>query len=454
MLPNGNVPVVVAGPAQAGRPLVPSPDLLATSLTPLDFVLRRIVREGELEVVGASGPVRRFGRPRVGRDPVRVRFATRRAEWAVARNPALGAGEAWMSGAMTVEDGDLLDLLDLIAYNLRWDRDNATRVALWRQARVAAHIDQWNWARRSRRNVAHHYDLGDRLYALFLDPEWQYSCAYYADPGNDLERAQRDKLAHLASKLALVPGQRVLDIGCGWGGLALYLNRVADVDVLGVTLSEDQLRVARERAARAGVADRVRFELVDYREVRGQFDRIVSVGMLEHVGLPHYRAYFDKIAELLAPDGVALVHTIGRVDGPGATDPWTARYIFPGGYAPALSQLLPAIERAYLWPTDVETLRLHYAYTLEDWYDRVAAAREELIALHDERFYRMWRFYLAGAICAFRHDGHVNYQIQLTRRRDALPITRDYMTVAEGYLRAAQRPEWHGDTAISVEEPA
>lgn len=409
--------------------------LVIAMISPLDRVLARVVKDGELEVAGVSGSPRRFGRPRVGRGPVRVHFHTTSAEWAVARSPALGAGEAWMAGTMTIDGDDVLDLLDLVGHNLRWDRDNATRVALWRHSRIAASIDQWNWARRSRRNVAHHYDLGDQLYALFLDAEWQYSCAYFADRDNDLERAQLDKLAHIAAKLALSPGQRVLDIGCGWGGLALYLHRVADVDVLGVTLSEDQLRVARARAAAAGVADRVRFELIDYRDVVGQFDRVVSVGMLEHVGLPHYRTYFEKVAQLLDVDGVALIHTIGRVDGPGATDPWTTRYIFPGGYAPALSQLIPAIERAYLWPTDIETLRLHYAYTLEEWYDRVLQRRDEIVRLYDERFFRMWQFYLAGAICAFRHDGHVNYQIQLTRRRDALPLTRDYMMHAEDRYR-------------------
>jgi cyclopropane-fatty-acyl-phospholipid synthase len=408
-------------------------------VSPLDMMLRRIVKVGELEVTGPDGRPRRFGQPRPGHAPIAIRFASRAAEWAVARNPALGAGVSYMDGAMTVERGDLLDLLDVIAFNLRWDRDNPTRRALWRQARLAALIDQWNWARRAKRNVAHHYDLGDALYSLFLDHQWQYSCAYFTGPDVGLDQAQSDKLAHIAAKLALAPGQRVLDIGCGWGGLALYLNRVAGVEVLGVTLSEDQLRVARRRAEQAGVADKVRFELIDYRQVTGQFDRIVSVGMLEHVGLPHYRAYFDKVADLLQPDGVALIHTIGRVDGPGATDPWTAKYIFPGGYAPALSQLLPAIERAFLWPTDIETLRLHYMYTLEHWYQRTGAAREEIVRLYDARFYRMWRFYLAGAICAFRHDGHVNYQIQLTRRRDALPVTRDYMQAAESRYRDAER---------------
>jgi cyclopropane-fatty-acyl-phospholipid synthase len=393
--------------------------------------LKRVVVDGELVVHGADGNTRRYGRPRAGRAPIAVRFRTRSAERAVGRNPALGAVQAYMDGALEIVDGDVLSLLDLVTFNLRWDGDNPTRRALWRHARVAALLDQWNWARRSKRNVAHHYDLSGRLYDIFLDADLQYSCAYFTDPTNTLEQAQHDKKAHIAAKLALEPGQTVLDIGCGWGGLALYLHAVADVDVLGVTLSEEQLAVARRRAEAAGVADRVRFELIDYRAVTGQFDRIVSVGMLEHVGLPHYRAFFDKVAELLTPDGVALVHTIGRADGPGATDPWTAKYIFPGGYAPALSQLIPAIERSWLWTTDIETLRLHYAFTLEEWYQRTLAAREEIVRLYDERFHRMWLFYLAGAICAFRNDGHVNYQIQLARRRDALPITRDYMIETE-----------------------
>ena len=402
----------------------------------LDALLRRTVKDGELVVHGSDGRTRRYGRPRAGKAPVTVRFHTGRAEWAVARNPALGAGESYMDGTLAVLGGDVLDLLDLITFNLRWDRDNPTRRALWRQARIAGWMDQFNWARRSKRNVAHHYDLGDRLYDLFLDADRQYSCAYFTDPANSLEQAQADKKAHIAAKLLLEPGMRVLDIGCGWGGMALYLHEIAGVDVLGVTLSEEQLRTARRRAAAAGVSDRVRFELIDYRAVEGSFDRIVSVGMLEHVGLPHYRTFFDKVAELLTPGGVALIHTIGRVDGPGATDPWTAKYIFPGGYAPALSQLVPAIERSWLWTTDVETLRLHYAYTLEEWYERAAAARDEIVRLYDERFHRMWLFYLAGAICAFRHDGHVNYQIQLARRRDTLPITRDYMNGTERRYRS------------------
>lgn len=339
-----------------------------------------------------------------------------------------------MDGRLLVDNDDILRLLDLVSFNMRWEPGNDRRLSMWQQM-IASRLDQWNWERRSKRNVAHHYDLSGRLYDLFLDADRQYSCAYFTDRNNSLEQAQLDKKAHIAAKLDLRPGQRVLDIGCGWGGMALYLNRVAGVDVTGITLSEEQLKVARRRAEEAGVADRVRFELIDYRAMEGPFDRIVSVGMFEHVGRPYYRAFFNKVRDLLAPDGVALIHTIGRADGPGATDAWTAKYIFPGGYVPALSEVMPAIERAGLWTTDVEILRLHYAYTLEHWYARTRAAHDEIIKLYDERFYRMWLFYLAGCICAFRHDGHVNFQIQLAKRRDTLPLTRDYMAEVEARYR-------------------
>jgi cyclopropane-fatty-acyl-phospholipid synthase len=402
----------------------------------LDRLLKRGIRSGPLTVIDASGRSRSYGAPEAGVKPLTVRLHDRATAGRIGRNPSLGAGEAWMDGRLTIEDGDIRDLLNLVGYNVRWDGDNPARVALWNQQRLLAKLDTFNWRRRSKRNVAHHYDLSDRLYDLFLDKDRQYSCAYFSGPDAGLEQAQLDKKAHIAAKLRLQPGQRVLDIGCGWGGMALYLNRVADVDVLGITLSEEQLKVARRRAEEAGVADRVRFELIDYRDLTGTFDRIVSVGMFEHVGPPHYDTYFDHCRRLLAPEGVMLLHTIGRADGPGATDPWTAKYIFPGGYVPALSQVAPAIEKNWLWLTDLEVLRLHYAETLDRWYDRTVAAKDEIVKLYDERFYRMWLFYLAGSAVAFRHDGHVVFQFQLTRRRDAVPITRDYMAEAEAALAA------------------
>jgi len=400
-----------------------------------DRLFRMLIRNGPLTVIGADGRICSYGAPSTKVRPVTIRFTDHATPRRIARNPAMGAGEAYMDGRLIVEEGDIRQFLDLIGYNVRWDADNPARVRLWRPQRIAAMFDTWNWERRAKRNVAHHYDLSAGLYDLFLDADRQYSCAYFDDPERSLDRAQADKKAHIAAKLLLEPGQRVLDIGCGWGGMALYMNRAADVDVLGITLSEEQLKVARERAATAGVSDRVKFELIDYRRVTGSFDRIVSVGMFEHVGPPHYRTFFETCRSLLAPDGVMLLHTIGRADGPGATDPWLAKYIFPGGYVPALSQMMPAIERAFLWVTDIEALRLHYAFTTALWYERVTAHEAEITGLYDTRFFRMWQFYLAGAIAAFRHDGHLVFQIQLTRKRDAVPITRAYMEREEELLR-------------------
>lgn len=400
----------------------------------IDRLLRRIVRDGELVVTGPAGWQRCYGAPSPGRPAVHIRLADAATARAIAFNPALGAGEAFMDGRLVVEAGDILALLDLVTHNLRWERGNPVRFALWRQARIAAWLDGINRARRARRNVAHHYDLDDRLYDLFLDPQRQYSCAYWAPGITTLEAAQAAKLAHIAAKLDLQPGMAVLDIGCGWGGLARYLARVAGVRVTGITLSQEQLAHARAETQRQGLAG-VDFQLVDYRAVTGRYDRIVSVGMFEHVGLPHYRQFFAAVERLLAPAGVALVHSIARADGPGATDPFTAKFIFPGGYAPALSQIVPAVEQAWLWISDIEVLRLHYALTIRCWYDRCIAREAAITALYDARFFRMWMFYLASAWCAFAHDGHMNVQLQLTKRRDTLPITRDYMAAAEKRLR-------------------
>ena len=395
-----------------------------------DRLFKRFMQDGELVVIDPAGGKRRYGRPSATRAPVRIRLADNATARAIALNPALGAGEAFMDGRLVMEEGDIFALLDLVTHNLRWERDNPVRFALWRQARLAAWWDGINFERRSKRNVAHHYDLDDRLYDLFLDPHRQYSCAYWAPGITSLEAAQEAKLAHIAAKLDLKPGSQVLDIGCGWGELARYLHKVSGAQVTGITLSEEQLKYARAEAVRQGltVAD---YQLIDYRQMTGQFDRVVSVGMFEHVGLPHYQPFFDTVESLLATDGVALLHTIARADGPGATDPWTAKYIFPGGYSPALSQIVPAVERAWLWITDIEVLRLHYAHTLKAWYDRCAAQEDAITALYDARFYRMWMFYLAAAWCAFANDGHMNVQVQMTKRRDALPLSRDYMRDVE-----------------------
>jgi cyclopropane-fatty-acyl-phospholipid synthase len=395
----------------------------------LDRLLRRAINRGALDLTTHDGTLHRYGDPAA--DAVRIRLTDAATAGRIARNPALGAGEAFVDGRLVVEGGDVLQLLDLVSGNLRWDRSNALRVALWNQQRLAARWDELNARARSKRNVAHHYDLSDSLYDLFLDEERQYSCAYFREgnqgPDSDLSQAQRDKLDHIAKKLCLKPGMRVLDIGCGWGGMARHIHKVSGAEVLGVTLSEEQLRYARAKAEEMGISGKVRYELMDYRDVKGPFDRIVSVGMFEHVGRPNYGTYFDTVARLLTEDGIALIHTIGRAGGPGATDPWTAKYIFPGGYTPAYSELAKHIERAWLWPTDIEVWRMHYAWTLEHWLKRCRARKADIVALYDERFFRMWEFYLAGAIMAFRHDDHLVWQIQLSRKRDAVPLTREYL---------------------------
>ena len=397
-----------------------------------DRLFRALIRSGSLTVTGPDGTSRRYGAPAAGLAPVAIRIADRAAGRAIARNPALGFGEMFMAGRLIVEEGDIRSLLDLIGFNIRWEKENPVRAALFRPMRLAGAWDAWNWKRRARRNAAHHYDLSDALYALFLDRERQYSCAYFTPDACDLDSAQAAKMAHVVAKLRLAPGQKILDIGCGWGGLALHLARNEDVEVLGITLSEEQLRHARARAAAEGLDRRVRFELLDWREIEGRYDRIVSVGMFEHVGPPHYRRFLARCRALMSEDGLMLLHTVGRADGPGATDKWLAKYIFPGGYVAALSQIAPAIEHSWLWLTDLEVLRGHYERTLDAWYERVQSARDEIIALYDERFFRMWSFYLAGGIAAFRHGGHLVFQLQLARRQDGAPATRDYLCPEPG----------------------
>ncbi len=403
----------------------------------IDRFFARFVKRGQITVTYADGTIKTFGTPDATLKSVAVRFTDKGAPGAIVRNPALGAAEAFMDGRLVIDQGDIRDLVNLLKGNTPWEKGDALKPSLPIKLldKVVHRVDRVNMARRSKKNVAHHYDLSDRLYDLFLDADRQYSCAYFTDPGNSLEQAQDDKKAHIAAKLLLKPGMRVLDIGCGWGGMALYLHEKTGAEVLGVTLSEEQLKVARRRAEEAGVADKVKFELIDYRAVTGQFDRIVSVGMFEHVGPAHYKAFFRKCRELLTADGVMLMHTIGRMGVPGVTDTFTTKYIFPGGYNPALSEIVRGYEGTKLFPTDIEVLRVHYAMTIDLWYDRTVAAKDAIVALYDERFYRMWTFYLAGAAAAFRTGGMVNYQVQLAKSRYAVPLTRDYIGEAEQAFR-------------------
>ena len=400
----------------------------------IERLVGQVVRKGSLTLVMPDGSRRTFG-PGGGK-PLTVRLTDRKVAFDIARNPRLGLGEAYMDGRIIVEDGDILDLMELVTGANPWEEGGEGRKAIGKGKRRLKSFFRRNRPTKARQNVAHHYDIGNELYRLFLDDDLQYSCAYFTDPGNSLEQAQADKKAHIAAKLDLRPGQHVLDIGSGWGGTALYLNRVAGVKVTGVTLSEEQLKVARQRAEEAGVADQVKFELIDYREVEGEFDRIVSIGMFEHVGAAHYEEFFRTCRRLLKRDGVILLHTIGKYGKATAPDPFTDKYIFPGYHLPSLSQMCAASESVKLMVSDVETLRLHYAYTLRHWLQRARAAKDKIVALYDERFFRMWEFYLCGGIVAFESGAMCNYQIQYVRDRRALPITRDYMAEAEARYRA------------------
>ena len=394
--------------------------------------IEKILPVGSITIIQADGGRETYG-PGGGKH-VTVRLHDRRAALELFRNPRLKLGELYMEGRVTIEDGTILYLLELIVGAKPWEQGK--RKALGKgKAKWLKRFFRRNDPTRSRRNVAHHYDVGNQLYELFLDRDLQYSCAYFTDPSNSLEQAQEDKKAHIAAKLFLKPGQKVLDIGCGWGGMALYLNRVADVDVLGITLSEEQLKVARRRAEEAGVADRVRFELIDYRHLEGRFDRIVSVGMFEHVGAAHYEEFYAKCRELLTDNGVMLLHTIGKLGGAGQPDPFTDKWIFPGYHLPSISQMASATEKVKLISSDIETLRLHYAYTLREWLKRFTGARDKVVKLYDERFFRMWEFYLAGGIVMFESGAACNYQVQYIRDRRAVPITRDYMAEAEAHYR-------------------
>ncbi|WGH77816.1 cyclopropane-fatty-acyl-phospholipid synthase family protein [Jannaschia ovalis] len=388
--------------------------------------LSRLVKRGRLEVTLPDGSRHEFGEGTNGpdvalrlTDPARLRH--------LVQDPELALGEAYMDGTLVIERGDLRQMLTLFAINGGRDALPPLLAAGYAARFRARRFAQANGLNRARANVAHHYDLGDDFYELFLDADWQYSCAYFAREGMTLEEAQAAKKAHIARKLLIQPGMRVLDIGCGWGGMALTLARDFGAQVTGVTLSENQKARAEARAAAAGLSDRIDIRLQDYRTLDERFDRIVSVGMLEHVGAPNYGTYFNKVEDLLDPDGIALIHTIGRCGPPTTTSTWLAKYIFPGGYNPSLSELAGGIETTDLWQADIEVWRGHYAETLRRWQKRFEANLDRVREMYDDRFIRMWRYYLTGAEVSFDAYKHVVFQMQLTRRRDTVPNTRDYL---------------------------
>ncbi|MDA7787959.1 cyclopropane-fatty-acyl-phospholipid synthase family protein [Sphingomonadaceae bacterium] len=406
-----------------------------------DRLIGSIVKRGSLTVTYADGHTSSFGTSEPGFPDIVVRFADKKVPRDILLDPRIGAGETFMDGRLLIEQGDIMDLVSLLRSNAPWERGGKLKPpSTFRKIknRVGGALGSVNQAVSSKQNVAHHYDIGNDLYNLMLDAEhMQYSCAYWPEENMTLAQAQEAKLAHIAAKLALKPGQTVLDIGCGWGGMAIYLAKHCGAKVHGITLSEEQIALAKTRAEEAGVSDLVTFELVDYRALPDRatrYDRIVSVGMFEHVGRPQFETYFRAIANLLTDEGVALVHTIGRMGGPGSTDAFTRKYIFPGGYIPALSETLAASEKCRLIHTDIETLRLHYASTLREWYKTIIAHQSKVEAMFDARFYRMWTFYLSGATAAFEHGGMCNYQIQFARGRHALPMSRDYIGETEKNL--------------------
>ena len=395
--------------------------------------LRKLMKTGSLEVETADGVNETYGDG--SGPPLAVKILDSAAERRLIVSPSLALGELFMDGRVVIVKGGLYDLLEMGARNLAAIEGEPWAKALQRTRLAFRGFHQRNHRRNARRNVAAHYDLDERFYRLFLDSDRQYSCAYFEYPGQSLEDAQTAKKRHLAAKLLLKDGATALDIGCGFGGLALYLAGVAGARMTGVTLSEEQFAVAKHRARETGLADRVEFRLQDYRDVGETFDRIVSVGMFEHVGVNHYDEFFTKARGLLNEDGVMLLHSIGRNSVPGVTNPFIRKYIFPGGYIPSLSEVLPAIERAGLYVTDIEILRLHYADTLRAWRERFMARRDEAKKLYDERFCRMWEFYLAGSETSFRVDAHMVMQIQIARRQEAVPRTRDYIAEREAELR-------------------
>jgi cyclopropane-fatty-acyl-phospholipid synthase len=401
---------------------------------PLSYMLKGFIKKGSLEVIDADGKTHTFGGKADG-PKVKMKLTDPKLYKTLFTNPELAAGEAYMDGTMSFPGSSLRDFLTLFSDNRRSLGQQPYQRLFGRVQRSFKRLQQANPVGQAQKNVAHHYDLGNDFYKLFLDTGMQYSCAYFQNDDNTLEDAQLNKLRLIASKLRLGPGQKVLDIGSGWGDMALYIGAMTGSDVTGVTLSKEQHALANAKAQKAGLSDRVRFELRDYRDLNQKFDRIVSVGMFEHVGVGHYTEFFDKVNALLPDNGLMLLHSIGKMSPPGTASPWLRKYIFPGAYSPALSEVFPVVERAQLWVTDLEFLRLHYAKTLKHWADRFDANRAKIAEMYDERFCRMFEFYLISCEMMFRTGAQQVFHMQLARQRDAAPIVRDYITDTQRELK-------------------
>ena len=416
---------------------------------PLSTLLTQLIKVGTITVVDATGSTHTFG----GRSPgptVRMKLSDKTLYRKLFFNPELAAGEAYMDGTLSFPDSSLRDFLNLISINRNrpGGRPGLFHRVVGSVARKLKRFQQSNPIGKAQKNIAHHYDIGNDLYRLFLDDELFYSCAYFENDNDTLEAAQRAKCRLIAAKLGLKPGHKILDIGSGWGGLALYLAQMEEVEVVGVTLAKEQHALAQERVEAANLGSRVRFELRDYRELTEQFDRIVSVGMFEHVGVQRYDEFFDKINQLMPDDGVMLLHSMGHMSPPSTASPWLRKYIFPGAYSPSLSEVFPAVERNRLWVTDCEFLRLHYAMTLRHWHARFEANRETIAEMYDERFCRMWEFFLISAEMMFRTGAQEVFQMQLSRNRDASPIHRDYIVDVQRELKQREVERLPGLSAL------
>ena len=388
--------------------------------------LRRLIKDDGFELLDANNKSYIIGKPKKAK-PVRLKILDKSLHWKLLINPDLYLGEGYMNGSIVIENGTLTEFLDIALKNVGRDPTNEITNILGRFRRVYRYLTNFNLIGKSKENVAHHYDISEKFYDLFLDEKRQYSCAYFKNEDDSLELAQNNKIDHIIKKLNLKPNQKVLDIGCGWGTLALDIAKKTQCEVVGITLSENQLEYSKKKAKEMNLENQVEFKLADYRQLNEKFDRVVSVGMFEHVGRKFYQTYFNKVFDFLNEDGVALIHTIGSINPPRGPQPWITKYIFPGGYTPSLSEVSGPIEKSGLIVSDLEVLRTHYQHTLRNWKDRFMSKKNEVLEMFDEKFFRMWEFYLVGCEMAFKWSDQVVFQFQLTKKLRATPITRDYI---------------------------